>query len=202
MTLRQTCFHFLSLLLTALLLGFAFFAFNLPKPTDNAMQKTDAVIVLTGGEQRVAKGLKMLARNDADHLLVSGVHPSVKINELLAIHHYPQNLAGQITLDHNAIDTYGNALEATKWVNAEGYNAICLITSNYHMPRALLFFRHLMPNVVILPHVVQPEMLKQARWWERGEAVTLLVSAYIDYLLAWPHMWWRDYRHAQTPMSA
>lgn len=197
MTTKQTCLHLLSLLLTAFLLGFAMFTFTLPTPADNAMQKTDAVIVLTGGEQRVAEGLKMLANSDAQHLLVSGVHPSVKINELLAVHHYPQNLSNYITLGHNAIDTYGNALEAAQWVSTQNYNAICLITSDYHMPRALLFFRHLMPNVVILPHVVQPEVLQDARWWQRGDAVRLLARAYVDYLLAWPHMWWRDYRHAQ-----
>jgi uncharacterized SAM-binding protein YcdF (DUF218 family) len=201
MTLRQTCFHFFSLLLTTFLLGFGLFAFTLPSPIDNAMQKTDAAIVLTGGEQRVAEGLNMLTQDDADYLLITGVHPSVKINELLVMHKYPSALADKITLDYNAIDTYGNALEASKWVKSEGYNAVALITSDYHMPRALLFFRHLMPNVVIMPHVVQPDVLKKARWWQRGEAVVLLTSAYIDYLLAWPHMWWRDYRHAQIAFN-
>src|SRR3546814_2931561 len=61
----------ISLLLLAWVLGFAWFALLLPLPA--APQKTDAIVVLTGGPGRIDRGLEMLEKGDAKRLLISGV---------------------------------------------------------------------------------------------------------------------------------
>ena len=72
----------ISLLLVGWLLGFAWFAAVLPQPLSGG--KTDAVIVLTGGEGRVARGLEVLRKGWAGNLLVSGVDREVRPREFVA----------------------------------------------------------------------------------------------------------------------
>ena len=64
------------------ILGFAWFAFLLPQPAGK--QKTDAVVVLTGGANRIDQGLVVLEEGSAARLLISGVDRDVKPDELSA----------------------------------------------------------------------------------------------------------------------
>ena len=42
-----------------------------------------------------------------------------------------------VDLDHSAINTIGNAVETRRWVMARGFQSLIVVTSNFHMPRAL-----------------------------------------------------------------
>ena len=118
----------------------------------------DAIIVLTGGTNRVSRGLDLLADDKAKDLLISGVHKDVKLGELLKLWGYKHPLPDCcITLGREAGNTIGNALEAQKWVAGTGAQSVRIITANYHMPRALLEFRHALPGIKIVPHPVIPE---------------------------------------------
>src|SRR3546814_1991195 len=126
----------------------------MPVPDD---RRTDAIIVLTGGSERLPTGLDLLSRDRADKLFVSGVYAGVEVAELLRLSRQsPQELACCIVLGYAANDTRGNAVETAAWVHAEGYKSLRLVTSNYHMARSLLEFRRLMPEIEIVPHPVRP----------------------------------------------
>ncbi|MBU0864395.1 MAG: YdcF family protein, partial [Alphaproteobacteria bacterium] len=59
----------ISLLFLAWVLGFAWFALLLPLPAP--AQKTDAIVVLTGGPGRIDRALERLEAGDAKRLLIS-----------------------------------------------------------------------------------------------------------------------------------
>ena len=61
----------ISLLFLAWVLGFAWFALLPPLPAGD--QKTDAIVVLTGGPGRIDRALERLEAGDAKRLLISGV---------------------------------------------------------------------------------------------------------------------------------
>ena len=61
----------IALVVLAWLLGFAWFSMALPQPADE--ERTDAVIVLTGAEGRIPRGLEVLEKGWAKRMLVSGV---------------------------------------------------------------------------------------------------------------------------------
>lgn len=139
--------------------GFVIFAGSVAAMMEPAnIKPTDAIIVLTGGTNRVSRGLDLLADHKAKDLLISGVHKDVKIKELLVLWGYKTPLPDCcITLGREAGNTIGNSLEAQKWVAETGAKSVRMITANYHMPRALLEFRHTMPGVEIVPHPIVPE---------------------------------------------
>lgn len=139
----------LSLLLLCWALGFIVFAVSLPRPIDappdNAGSGT-AVIVLTGGEGRIARGLDVLHRGWAGQMLVSGVDPEVRPGEFAARYHVPlHQLQCCITLGAESVDTRSNALESLRWVKDRQITSVRLVTSDWHMRRAYWELRRVLP---------------------------------------------------------
>jgi uncharacterized SAM-binding protein YcdF (DUF218 family) len=62
------------------------------------------------------------------------------------------------------------------------FTTIVLVTSKYHMPRALAEFANAMPDRRILPYVVESERVHLAHWWERPRTIRLLLTEYVKFL--------------------
>jgi uncharacterized SAM-binding protein YcdF (DUF218 family) len=164
--------------------GLAWFASQIPRAVEDVATPTDAIVVLTGGSERINEGLALLAASKGKKLFVSGVYHGVEVNELLrAAHGAPANLECCIALGHAADSTLGNAVETAAWMAAQGYRSLRLVTAAYHMPRSLLEFHRAMPDVEIIPHPVFPERVKQD-WWAWPGTAGLIVGEYDKYLFA------------------
>jgi uncharacterized SAM-binding protein YcdF (DUF218 family) len=175
----------LSLVVAAWLAGFVWFAQTMPGDVQTDVSPTDAIVVLTGGSERLGEGLKLLLQNRAAHLFVSGVHPGVTVEELLRVYHVDQARApGDIAIGYRAGNTQGNAEETAAWVAEHGFHSLRLVTANYHMRRSLLEFTHAMPGITIVPHPVFPDPVYPTRWWRSAQAISVVGGEYIKYLLA------------------
>ena len=110
--------RFLSLVIVLWALGFVWFAMALPQPA--GMEKTDAIVVPTGGGGRIARGLELMRQGTARWLLVTGVDQDVRPGEFAAEYDVPARLMECcVTLGFAALDTRGNAQETSEW--AERY---------------------------------------------------------------------------------
>lgn len=149
---------------------------------------TDAIVVLTGGSERIKHAIFLLDLNYANKLFISGVNKEVKLNELLILHGYSPvkkaELAKRIELGYSAIDTIQNAEEIAAWVRKNNINSIRLVTSNYHMKRAMLEIQDKTPNIKIVPYSVIPLNIRVDKWWDFTSTRELLLSEYNKYLLA------------------
>lgn len=150
----------LSLLFLAWAIGFLWFIVALPQPADGA--KTDAVIVVTGGPGRIARGLVVLDEKLADKLLVSGVDPEVRPGEFAAEFGVsPRQMACCVTLGFTAVDTRSNAAETAKWVAQNEVRSLRLVTTDWHMRRAAGELDRMLPDhVTVIRDAVpsQPEL--------------------------------------------
>ncbi len=133
--------------------GLVIFSAFIPDKVVDTDSATDAIVVLTGGDNRVATGIELLKEGNAKRLFVSGVHEDVLLNELvMAARQQNPDLSCCIELGYQAHNTHQNAREVVTWVKANNINSIRLVTSNYHLPRSLLEIRHQYPNLAIVPH--------------------------------------------------
>jgi uncharacterized SAM-binding protein YcdF (DUF218 family) len=171
-------------LASAWLAGLVWFAERVSRLTPQS-GATDAIVVLTGGSERVEEGMALLAAGSARFLFVSGVPegvtPEAVVNGAGA---GVDALLPRIVLGHAAQDTTGNALETAAWARREGISSLRLVTANYHMPRSLIEFRRVLPGVAIVPHPVFPARFKDREWWRWPGTLALMVSEYDKYLLA------------------
>lgn len=183
------------LLLAALALlawtgGLVWYATDIPRAVEDVETATDAIVVLTGGSERLGAGIALLRKGLGARLFISGVHRTVDIQELLRQSQPPaEDLAPLIVLGHAADNTVGNAAETAAWMRAERFRSLRLVTANYHMRRSLEEFRWAMPGVAILPHPVFPDKVRRDDWWMWPGTAQLIASEYVKYLAARLRHW-------------
>lgn len=176
---------FAGVLIVCYVLGFLWFATLLPTAVGDAERRTDAIVVLTGGSDRLGVALDLLSADKAGKLFVSGVYRGVDVRQLLDLsQHSPEDLSCCVVLGYEADNTRGNAVETAAWVKDQGFGSLRLVTATYHMPRSLLEFRRLMPDIEIIPHPVFTETFKRDDWWLWPGSSALLVTEYTKYLIA------------------
>lgn len=143
-----------ALILLIYVLGYVYFALTLPRPAGD--ERTDAVVVLTGGTGRLERGFDVLRRGLAQRMLISGVARTVRPNELAAAYHVEPGLFDCcISLGREAFDTRSNGDEVTHWMQRRHYRSLRLVTNDLHMPRAGYELRkRIGPDVIIVPDAV------------------------------------------------
>ncbi len=168
--MRGYIIRFGFLILVAVLAGFAFYLFTLPKTPDmRDMPKADAIVVLTGGGgTRIRAAAALLAKQRGQRLLISGVHNTVQRKEIQNLFHLsPKAMKCCVDLGYRARDTLGNADEITAWAQKHGYRHLIVVTSNFHMPRARIELRTTAPNIRFSAYAVKENRHRGMEKWRR-----------------------------------
>ena len=128
-------FRLVLLLVMAYGIGYVAFAMMLPGPAGN--QRTDAIVVLTGGSGRLERGFDLVRRGASRRMLISGVERTVRPEELAEAYDVDLRLLQCcVVLGRESFDTRSNADEVKRWVERRRIRSIRLVTNELHMPRA------------------------------------------------------------------
>jgi uncharacterized SAM-binding protein YcdF (DUF218 family) len=145
----------------------------------------DGIVVLTGGSSRVSDAMELLAGGYGKRLLISGVHPTNAASDISRSLSDNQSLLSCcVDLDRSAVNTRSNAAETRRWAHERGFKSLIVVTSNYHMPRAILELSHAMPDIQLIPFAVVGDKWRDEPWWTSGATLRLLLSEYAKYLAA------------------
>jgi uncharacterized SAM-binding protein YcdF (DUF218 family) len=170
----------------ALVLGFfGFVGLLLPNQEIALGQNADGIVVLTGGDSRVTDALELLASGRGKRLLITGVNTGTTTTDI-ARHtvDYTKWLGCCVDLDYAALNTFGNAVQARRWALEHGFTSLIVVTSAYHMPRALAELAHQLPDATLIPYPVVSDRLRIEPWWSNGTTTRLVLSEYLKYLFA------------------
>ena len=144
---------------------------------------TNAIVVLTGGTERVETGFRLLDEGLAPRLFVSGVHPESRLADLArGAGLDPAKLQGRVELGHAAASTRGNAVEIAAWARPRQIATIRLVTAGYHMPRARTELRRAMPGLRVQAHPVTPPRLRADGAFLQPRNWGLLIVEYMKFL--------------------
>jgi uncharacterized SAM-binding protein YcdF (DUF218 family) len=177
-------FNSLMLAFALLIIGFFIFTGNLQR-RQPVPEGADGIAVLTGGVARIDEAMKLLAQGKAKRLLITGVNRTTTTEALKQLASEGDQLfACCVDIDKEARNTIDNATEASQWVAAHRYHSIIVVTSNYHMPRALAELGRVMPGVTLIPYAVVDNNVHLDRWWTYPGTTRLLISEYLKFLPA------------------
>lgn len=165
-----------SAILMLWILGFAWFAIALPQPLGT--QRTDAVVVLTGGPDRIDRGLEVLGNKWTKRMLITGVDRDVRPEELAAEYAAPMALFDCcIDLGFRAIDTRSNALETTSWLKRGKMQSVRLVTTDWHIRRARFELERVLPdNITIYDDAVASKPSLRTLFREYNKYVLRLLA--------------------------
>lgn len=165
--------------------GLVVFVSGLPAPQTAPPAPADGVVVFTGGGDRVATAMELLNGGAGKRLLISGVNPDVKKPELAEMWRGdPALFECCVDLGLEARTTEGNASELGAWMRSHDYRSLILVTSEFHMPRALIETRERLPDIAITPYPVASGLLDRDGRPTRLSDWKQVGGEYTKYLVA------------------
>jgi uncharacterized SAM-binding protein YcdF (DUF218 family) len=172
-----------------LAVGFGWFIFNIAGDEVTLDTRADGIVALTGAAARIPDAIELLATDRGKRLLINGVHRATSSKEIARLTPlYSRYFTCCIDLDRSALNTFGNALETKRWARAHNFNSLIVVTSNWHMPRAMAELAHQLPDVTLIAYPVISEKVKTEPWWSSLDTARFLFAEYLKYVLALARM--------------
>ena len=165
--------------------GFVRFVSSIAGDEVSLESRADGIVALTGAAGRIPDAIELLATERGKRLLITGVHRATSSREIARITPlYSKYFTCCIDLDRSALNTFGNALETRRWAREHNFNSLIVVTSNWHMPRAMAELAHQLPDVTLIAYPVISEKVKTEPWWSNTDTARLLLAEYLKYLFA------------------
>lgn len=145
------------------------------------------IVALTGANsnERLATAMGLLEDGYGRRVLVSGVNPITSRADVRRVSRAVRRLYDCcVDLGFTAADTVGNARETADWAGAMRYRQLIIVTSDYHMPRAMLELNAVLrgAGVTAQAYAVPTPALRARDWWRNPAAARLMVLEYCKYL--------------------
>jgi uncharacterized SAM-binding protein YcdF (DUF218 family) len=164
--------------------GFFWFALHIASEEVPLDRAADGIVVLTGGAARLDDAVDLLASGRGRRLLISGVDHRTNVADLMRLvpdHRRWFNCC--IDLDYS-INTIGNAIETRRWALDHRFRSLVIVTSSYHMPRAMLELSHQLPGMTLISYPVVTQQRRAEPWWSSPASAKLLVLEYFKYIVS------------------
>ena len=144
----------------------------------------DAIFVLTGGENRIAEGFRAWREGQGRDLFILGAGRDARLERVLpGLPGLGPGERERVRLEGWSRNTFENAISAKSFVMMNGYRSVILVTSDYHVPRALRAFLTVLPpdvTVSVLP------VRSMGRW---GAATPRTLRLFL--VEGWKYWWYR-----------
>jgi uncharacterized SAM-binding protein YcdF (DUF218 family) len=175
---------FLTVIFLAVLgygLGFVLFVSNLPSAPQN-LPVADGIVALTGGGERLDAAVALFENGAGKRLLISGVAQETTKQTLGKMAGGGARFACCADIGYAAEDTHGNAAETANWARQNHFDSLVIVTSRYHMPRAMQEFSTVLPDVTLIAYPVDQSGVDLGGWWRHPRTIQLLHREYMKYL--------------------
>jgi uncharacterized SAM-binding protein YcdF (DUF218 family) len=168
----------------ALGVGFLWFIWRVPAEEAPLNRNADGIVALTGGASRITDAIELLASGRGKRLLISGANRATNSNEISRLNPEFERWVRCCVDFDRSLNTLGNAIETRRWAERRGFRSLIVVTSNYHMPRALAEIAHQLPDVALVPFAVVTDRQRADPWWKGGATARLMVTEYVKYVFA------------------
>lgn len=169
----------------AFVAGYFWFVAQIPDKEVALDGSADGIVVLTGAAERIPDAIGLLAAQRGQRLLITGVYRNTRSREIARLTPlYSRFFSCCIDLDRDALNTFGNAIQARRWAHEHRFKSLIVVTSNWHLPRAMVEIRHQLPDTRLIPYPVMSERLKTDPWWSSLDTARFLLAEYVKYLFA------------------
>ena len=151
----------------------------------DAAVPSDAIIAISGdGEERVRTAAALLAGGYGRYLILSG-GPGRGSGSAATLARWARRYGvaeERLLLDDRATTTVGNAEGSAALMRAHGLRTALLVTSPYHMRRAIVIFRDrfIPQGLTVRASPVRDSFFQMQGWWRRPPAREIVIREYLE----------------------
>lgn len=147
--------------------------------------QADAILVLTGDENRIPEGYRAWKEGKARELYILGAGEGARLEKVLPGRPatLPPSDARKLHLEGWSENTLENAYSAKSVIAEHGFRRVILVTSDYHVPRAYLAFRTILPGTIAIEVIPV-----RSDWRERATIYRTLRHFFVE---GWKYWWYR-----------
>lgn len=132
-----------------------------------ATSPKEAIVVLTGARGRIPRAVQLMQSRDSGLLFISGAGKTTTKKELFNQQGGAAGAASEIwarvEVESLSTSTIENAQETRKFLRPRKFEKVILVTSDYHMPRALAIFRRVYTGIQYWPYPVSSSAEESGR---------------------------------------
>ncbi len=169
-----------------------------PQQITKPVNAHEAIVVLTGDHARIPKALELLRLRGTPWLIISGTGKGTTLLDLInqqgdSAVNIHENWKKIIVESHSA-STIENAEESRSLLRQKGIEDVILVTSEYHMCRALQVFRDVAPEFTYVPYPVASN-ISEIEFPPTPAMLDALWKLWVEY---WKHFVFSHYVSYQT----
>jgi uncharacterized SAM-binding protein YcdF (DUF218 family)/glycosyltransferase involved in cell wall biosynthesis len=173
-----------------------------PLRVDAPPRKADAIVVFAGGvgesgeagggyQERVKQAVDLYRAGYAPRMIFSSgfvfAFQEAEVMKSLAVANGVP--ASAITLETQAVNTRDNVVQSEQILHERGWRSILLVSSPYHMRRALLTWRRAAPDIEVTPTPVP-----QSQFYAHGRGASLeQIRGLVQEYAAIVYYWWNGW---------
>lgn len=179
--MRKFLLYMILIVAISWLAGLVAFAYTINHYQIDMQSQTEAIVVLTGGRNRISEGARLLDQGLAKKLFISGVEKNTSLKAISQKQDINFSKSKEVALDKKSTNTIENAIETQAWLQQNQIQSIRLVTSNYHIPRSMVEFGFQNPDLKIVAHPVYSKYVAKD-WWKSARSFSLIASEYNKFL--------------------
>jgi uncharacterized SAM-binding protein YcdF (DUF218 family)/glycosyltransferase involved in cell wall biosynthesis len=162
----------------------------------------DAIVVFAGGvgesgkagggfQERVSQAVALYKAGHAPRVIFSsGFVFTLREAEVMKAVAVDNGIpADAILLEEDAANTYENVAFTNRILAEHGWRRVLLVSSPYHMRRALLTWKHAAPDVAVTPTPVPQSEFYASRWGASFDQIRGIVHEYAAIAAYWMRGW-------------
>lgn len=186
----------IAIFILSLIAGIRFFGDYLYDYSENLNVKEipeDALIVcLAGGKFRIEAAYSLYSQNVGNSLFIVGAGKRSTPAGLARAHasnvlpKISEDRFGRIHVETESRNTFENAFAVRRFLQSHPeIETIVLITSGYHMRRALIMIQNeVRSDIKIIPFTPPNEAIQRNNWWHTWLGIQVTAVEYFKFLLA------------------
>lgn len=141
----------------------------------------DIMVVLAGGKGRLSKTLEFFRKGSSKTLYIAGAGTN-NLSALFTSDELSNLDMKDIYIEAASSSTLQNAQYLKQYAITHPFQSMILATSTYHMPRALIVFRKMLPSSIdIIPLPLESDNFHMDTWWKKPISLKIAFSEFIKY---------------------
>lgn len=174
---------FAGLLLLAPVAGFFLFLAEVQGSTGRKPEKADVIVALSGDPRRILAAADLMKAGFGRRLIVVGQDNQQEVELLRKAN--PALFECCIKVDHSSTNTEQDVQLVRSLISGSETESVLLVTSSFHLPRAINELEHVLPQTRIIGHGLPDEFYRPSAVFSNPNVASAFVRQYLMYIGSW-----------------